>query len=424
MKITYCARDWSNFVGGSNSWLSRLLPVLRRRGIESRVLCFTLSPGEQCPTVRSLRKAGIDCVTVPEEEMKYTEQRVRWILERVAENPPDVFVPDYLLPAYYAGRWIREAGIPTVGICPVPLNVWVYPGILDQFVFGSSAYQVSAFACVSKYLEQSVLEQHPKGVLVSCIPHGVPIPKDVAQKPNGRLRLAYVGRLIERAKRISEVTRSLCRAVREVPGTEAVIYGDGPERPTVERILREEGDGLPVRLYGWVDSYDIQRHLLGCHALVLLSDHEGLPLSVMEGMACGLVPIGLRGTSGVTELVEDNITGFLVNDRSDGFVTAVRRLREDAVLWDRLARSARAKVEAEYSLEVCATRWQELCEKLANCSGPRKPLRIPRRLNLPPVHPALGEDNRIPHPYQRLIQPVKRFMSHVKYQYPSIFGPQ
>ena len=51
-----------------------------------------------------------------------------------------------------------------------------------------------------------------------------------------------MGRLAEEAKRISEVTRALCRAVREVPGTEAKIYGDGPERLVVEQILREEGE--------------------------------------------------------------------------------------------------------------------------------------------------------------------------------------
>jgi colanic acid/amylovoran biosynthesis glycosyltransferase len=355
--------------------------------------------------------------------MKYTKQRVRWIFDRLAENPPDVFVSNAVYPAaYYAGRWLREAGIPTVGICHGGGMMNFYQGLLDEFVLGRAAYQVSAFVCVSKFLEQAVLERRPKEILVRSIPCGVPIPESVAKKPNGRLRLAYVGRLAEEQKRISEVTHGLCRAVREVPGTEALIYGDGPARAAVEQILREEGNGLPVQLVGFVENNQIPKHLLECHAVVLLSDHEGLPVSLLEGMASGVVPIGLRGAPGVTELVVDGLTGLLVGDRGDEFVAAVRRLRENPALWERLARSAHAKVEADYSEQVCADRWQELFHKLVNSSGPRKPLRIPRRLHLPPVHPALTWLD--PRPHQEWIRRARRFASRVKHQYLSILGPR
>jgi hypothetical protein len=75
MKVTFCTRDYADVSGGHNTWLCRFLPYLRRRGIESRVLCFPLSPEKEFPTVRSLRQAGFSCTTVSEEEMKYTEQR-------------------------------------------------------------------------------------------------------------------------------------------------------------------------------------------------------------------------------------------------------------------------------------------------------------------------------------------------------------
>ncbi|PYJ71561.1 MAG: glycosyl transferase family 1 [Verrucomicrobia bacterium] len=416
MKVTFCTRESDNLSGGQNTWLCRFVPELNRRGIESRVLCFTLSREKELPTVRSLRQAGIDCTTSSDEKKKYTEQRVQWILEQLAEDPPDVFVSNMVIPAaYYAGRWLREAGIPTVGICLVGVDHFLYPGLLEQFVFGKAADQVSVFVCVSKYLEQDVLERRPKGILVRRIPCGVPIPEDAARKPNGRLRLAYAGRLAEEAKRISELTRAFCRAVREVPGTEAVIYGDGEERAAVEHILRVEGEGLPVHLAGPVENDQISKHLLKCHAVVLLSDWEGLGLGLLEGMAYGLVPIGLHhARGGAPELINDGVTGVLVDDRGDGFVAAVRRLRENPALWERLARSARAHVKTEYSEERCATRWQELLLGLVNSCTSRKPLRIPRRLDLPPVHPALAVmDDRVSRPHQRLIRRARLFVSRV-----------
>ena len=224
MKVTFCTRDYASVSGGHNTWLCRFLPDLRRRGIESRVLCFHSSSKEEFPTARSLRQAGFSCATVSEEEIKYTEQRVRWILDRLAEDPPDVFVSSAVYPAaYYAGRWLREVGIPTVGICHGGGMMNFYQGLLDEFVLDRADYQVSAFVCISKFLEQDVLERHPNGIQVRSISYGVPLLEHVAQKPNGRLRLAYLGRLAEEQKRISEVIHGLCRAAREVPGTEALI---------------------------------------------------------------------------------------------------------------------------------------------------------------------------------------------------------
>src|SRR5262249_57021396 len=112
-------------------------------------------------------------------------------------------------------------------------------------------------------------------------------------------------------------------------------------------------------------------------------------LSLAEGMASGVVASGLRGGPGVTEFVVDGLTGLLVGSRGDEFVAAVRRLREDPALWERLARSAHAKVEADYSEKVCVDRWQELFHTLVNSSGPRKPLPNPRRPHPPPVPPTL-----------------------------------
>src|SRR5215813_12015525 len=184
MRLTFFTRDYANVSGGHNTWLCRFLPNLRQRGIESWVLCFQLSPADEFPTARSLRQAGFNCAT-PEREIKYTKQRVRWIFDRLTEDPPDVFVINAVYPAaYYAGRWLREAGIPTVGICHGGGMMNFYPGLLDEFVLGRAAYQVSAFVCVSKGLEQAVLERRPKGILVRSIPYGVPIPESVAKKPN------------------------------------------------------------------------------------------------------------------------------------------------------------------------------------------------------------------------------------------------
>jgi colanic acid/amylovoran biosynthesis glycosyltransferase len=409
MNVTFCAYDKPNYVGGPNAWLRRLLPDLRRLGVQSRVLFITTgAPPEECPTVSLLRQQGFDCPAVLWP--RYTEDRVGWILKELAANPPDVFVPNLMVSAYYAGRWAREAEIPTVGV--LHSDDAFHGGLLSEFVFGSKPFRLSALVCVSKFLEESVIGQQPHDTVVSRIPYGVPLSQGRAQPPNGKLRLMYVGRLVEEQKRIAEVTRALCQVAREISGTEAVIYGEGPEARRVKEIIATEGRGLPVEFAGRVDNTLMEGHLIQGHALALLSDYEGLPIALMEAMACGVVPICLQTRSGVGELVEHGVTGLSVRDREKDFIAAVQKLRQEPSLWKQLSSAARAKIASGYTTELAATKWKDLFIRLQQSSGPRATLAVSGDLSLPPVHPALArEDKRKPSAFVML---ARRLLSRAR----------
>jgi glycosyltransferase involved in cell wall biosynthesis len=194
-------------------------------------------------------------------------------------------------------------------------------------------------------------------------PYGVPIPARTAVVSSDALRLIYVGRLVEEQKQILSVTRALCRAVRDVPGTEAVLYGNGPDRGRVVGLLAEEDVGGRVRLGGQIDNAEIQRVMAEASVVVLLSDYEGLPIALLEAMACGLIPVCLRIRSGVGQLIEQGRTGFLVDDRGDDFVAAIRAIAADAALRSRVSAAARERIVAEYSDEANAARWAALLEE-------------------------------------------------------------
>ena len=310
IKVTFCAYDKPGSVGGPLSWLLRLVPSLKAHGIDARCL-FLLHCGDTGPTVEALREKGIDCITLPQPDRM--EDRVLWFLKCLAADPPDVFVPNLPVPAYFAGSLARAAGIPTVGI--LHSDDPFYRGLQTEFVFGAPRFQLSGLACVSRELEEQVKGREPAATGVWRIPYGVPVPPRSVELQPGKLRLCFVGRLEDEQKRICDLTRALCRVAREVPGVEAKLYGEGSRRGAVEEILASEGAGLPVVLAGRVASDRIQESLLQCDVLVLLSDYEGLPIAVMEAMACGCVPVCLRIRSGIPELVDDGVNGLLVDDR-------------------------------------------------------------------------------------------------------------
>ena len=383
LRVTFCAYDKPGNVGGPPAWLQRLLPALRVRGIECRCL-FLLHFGDSGPSLDFLRDNGFECSAVLAHET--TEDRVEWILSQLSEHPPDIFVANYVLAGYFAGAFLRKLGCPTIGV--LHSDDPFYRGLQDQFVFGNDSQRLSAVVCVSQEIERQVRMRRPQ-VTVSRIGCGGPLsPTAVTTKP-GILRVGYVGRLADEQKRISDVARAFCRMVLEVDGVEAVIYGDGPERKVVEEILAKEGQGLPVKLGGLIDSNQIQQHLLACDVIVLLSDYEGLPIALMEAMACGCVPVCLRIRSGIPELVEDGITGLLVDDRSDDFVAAIRRLKFDAKLWANLSQAAKLKIQREHSIEAGAEKWSKLLQQLDREAPPKKTVCLPRKLRLPSPHASM-----------------------------------
>ncbi len=367
MRVSFTTFDAPDFVGGPNSWLRRVVPFLQQAGwLVDVFFVIERGPPEACPCYRALTDLGVRCKAISSSATAFAQ--VRWLVQELAESPPSVFVINLSGVGYLATRWVSRAGIPTIGI--MHSDDPFYHKIFADFVVGAAGRCLSDLVCVSEFLYRAAAAAQT-ATTVHLIPYGVPIPARAADVSTGTLRLIYVGRLVEEQKQILSVTRALCRVVRELQGTEAVIYGNGPDRERVRRCLEEEKVGERVRLGGQIDNADIQRVMAEASVLVLLSDYEGLPIALLEAMACGLIPVCLRIRSGVGQLIEEGETGFLVDDRGDEFVATIRAIASDAVLRSRVSRAARERIVAEYSDEANASRWTVLLEDRSSRQSPQ-----------------------------------------------------
>jgi colanic acid/amylovoran biosynthesis glycosyltransferase len=144
----------------------------------------------------------------------------------------------------------------------------------------------------------------------------------------------------------------------------------------------------------------------------------------MEAMACGLVPVCLKMSSGIPELINDGTNGFLVSDRGNSFINAVRRLREDKRLWEQLSKAACDKIKNGYSHEKCVKLWITLLDDLNNQRNGRKTIHIPNRIELPPVHQGLArEDKRTPTGFVLLSNRIKHILDFAKRILKKLFHP-
>lgn len=382
VRVLFCLNG-PNAVNGPNVWLTRHLPLLAKRGIEPIVLYLNENPKISCLFRGLLEKAGIETVPVPIN--RFNEENIRAIVKAASSLAPDVFVPNYSVPAYFAASFLRKSGVLTIGT--LHSDDPYYHDIIDFFISGPAQWRLSGVVSVSEYLSK-LLERGIKCQLPFLhAPYGAPIPEKKAQWRPDRFRMIYSGRLVVAQKKVYRVAAAMRAAIDKVPVAEGILYGDGPERQKLNESLQTSNGRL--RMGGLLAPGKVQPSLLKGQAFVLLSDFEGLSIALMEAMACGLVPIVTSMRSGVTDLIDDGVTGIIVPpDDPSAFAEAVEKLCSDAYLWNRLSMAARqAVIERGFTTNNCADQWAAFIDDLASKNGTkRSPVSVPRldELNLPP----------------------------------------
>jgi len=216
------------------------------------------------------------------------------------------------------------------------------------------------------------------------------------------LRLLAVGRLS-----YYKGFETLLGAVKDDPGLELVVVGEGEERPRLERILEKAGRPEWVRLLGHADDATLHRLMASCDVFCLPSRErtEAFGIVLMEAMRYGkpLVVSDLKG-SGVTWVARDGENAIVVAAEDvaawrEALVTLARSPERRAALGragqQRYVREfdiARipARLDAIYALAVSAG-VEDIETRIARGAPPEgSGVPIPERLLI--VIPALNEE--------------------------------
>lgn len=130
-----------------------------------------------------------------------------------------------------------------------------------------------------------------------------------------------------------------------------VFYGDGPDREILTRLAAGSAVADRIRFAGHTDSPALSFPAIDVS--LMPSRIEGLPLSLMEGMASGCVPIATPA-GGIPEIVCDSSVGWLVGHGDlDGLVRAMVEAFELAPDRRRLMQErCRERIVQHFSAEV------------------------------------------------------------------------
>jgi glycosyltransferase involved in cell wall biosynthesis len=169
-------------------------------------------------------------------------------------------------------------------------------------------------------------------------------------------RVVCVGRLI-----FNKGPQYLLAAAPSVlarhPATQFVFVGDGPMMGELRSTATEMGIRGSMQFTGSTD--DVPGVLRDADILVRPSLSEGLPLTVLEAMSCGL-PVVASAVGGTPEIVRDGVTGFLVPPGdSDVLAERINDLLGDPSLRKRMGDAARSFVERSYDWDQVAEEYVE-----------------------------------------------------------------
>ncbi len=171
-----------------------------------------------------------------------------------------------------------------------------------------------------------------------------------------------------KVKRVDDVVRVFARVQAAVPAR-LVLIGDGPERATAAQVAEQEGVTDRTLFLGKLESV---AELLSCADLFLLpSEEESFGLVALEAQASGVPVVGSSG-SGLNEVLEDGVTGWLHPVGAvDAMAASAIRVLEDGDLWIRTSNAARERAASRFAAERIVPLYEAFYEEIMAGGGGR-----------------------------------------------------
>jgi colanic acid/amylovoran biosynthesis glycosyltransferase len=234
----------------------------------------------------------------------------------------------------------------------------------------AKATDADAVLCISDYCRSQLmyLTDPPAWERFHVVHCGVDLDafRPVERHPgSGPLRVLSVGRL-SASKGFQVLVEAVAELVRRGVDLELTIAGEGPDRRDIEKLVAELGVGDRVRLPGMVPPNEVRGYYDAADVFCLSSFAEGVPVVLMEAMACGL-PVVSSAITGVPELVEQGVNGLLVPPaRPDLLADALGELT-DPDRRSTLGAAGRSKVRSSYDIAEVGSEVRAVLSGMPGC---------------------------------------------------------
>lgn len=226
----------------------------------------------------------------------------------------------------------------------------------------TSAKNLDYFILVSKDLQKfyrrKLLEYKVKCVYIPNTLENIPKTKS----PLTAKRIVSVGRLSKEKGYLSLL--EIYKEVRKkYPDWVLDIIGDGKEKETLEKYIKENDLTSSVTLHGFQDSDYINNIMHKASIYVMTSYTESFGIVLLEAMSNGLPCLAFDSAEGAKEIITSGRDGYLIRHRNNKMmVSKINDLIKDPEKRKELGSAGRSKVK-EYSKDKVIEQWLKIINK-------------------------------------------------------------
>lgn len=345
-------------IGGISQFIVDLAGDLGRRG--HQVTVVALSPGDGWAR---LAAAGLNGVRMEQQRFESPFHFTRRVVARYLETGGfDAVINNIDIRNGAAQRCLR--------FLPTPVARLAVLHSTKPTVFELAAvnrHVCDAVVAVSPGIQALAAARLPEQSIF-CIPNGIrrPAVDPVSQRCDwsSPLRLLFVGRLENRAKNIVLLPEIVTECRRADLAVTLTIVGDGRDRPMLEQVISSSAVGHLIELRGSQPPEAVYRAMQEHHVLLLPSNFEGLPLTLLEAQINGCVPVASYLPGATDRAIEAGVTGLLAPPGdAAAFARQVAALA-DPEPWRAFSQAATARAQAEFTVEVMGGCYERLLNDL------------------------------------------------------------
>ena len=228
----------------------------------------------------------------------------------------------------------------------------------------------SKMICISQRQRDVLVKKIPKDVFEKktvLIPHGVRhYSSQLLKTDHFPLTIGFLGRIHHAHKGVFKVTDILARL--SIP-CKFEIVGDGQDK---ERLLTDlKNKNISFSYRGAIPQDKIDEFIDKWDILLFPSQVEGFPLTLIETMSNGVVPLA-NHLPGITDfIITSGKDGFVIKKNNiRDFVSRIEQLNEDRELLYRMKQAARETVRDRFELSNIIKQYQQVFEEVLKTEKP------------------------------------------------------
>jgi glycosyltransferase involved in cell wall biosynthesis len=169
-----------------------------------------------------------------------------------------------------------------------------------------------ACVAVSEATADACLEKIPSiRKKLTVIPNGIEIPETTISEHSGELRILWCGRMEDRQKRVMDLVKVADLLEHNGTNWRLDVVGNGEKEADLKEATMVHQQNGRITLHGRLTSTKVHDLMESCDVVLLVSEYEGTPMVLLEGMARGCIPVSSKGCGGAIDMMQAHFSDTL-----------------------------------------------------------------------------------------------------------------